>query len=198
MSLLTLLKVGNSFSPIVDHPSRYRMRRENLLPHFGDAESAAVVREPTLPGRGTSEAAATVTATAEPIAAGDLFDAAARALDLGSSRVSGAAAAQPAVPCAFPGGRWTRMGAASAPSAALTPTVGRVEARGEAVPVQRDLPWEDIPVARNDLSEGDLEVVPASRKAEPPIGLEPARKSKATPVSLLDRVKSQWVRGAGK
>lgn len=44
MSLLNLLTVGNSFSSIEDHLSRYKMRPGNLLPRFGDAKPADAAR----------------------------------------------------------------------------------------------------------------------------------------------------------
>lgn len=100
------------------------------------------------------------------------------------------AGGRPPATCGYPAGRWSvkRAFSLSRDSAART----------EAVPVQRDLPWENIPVARNDLSEADLEVVPVPRKPESARATASPRTAKTPSGSLLGRMKAQFFRGARK
>lgn len=155
MSLLSLLTVGNSFTSVEDHPSRYRMSRQNLLPHFGgeerDFEAAATVPASPAPMASAPPAAAREEAP-------DLFPSGRPAASLPAPAVPAPAVPKPARPVpVYPSGRWTvrpRFGLG-----------GTARARTAAEPVQRELPWEDIPVARNDLNEADVEVVAQRRPA---------------------------------
>ena len=191
MSLLNLLQVGNSFAAVEDHPSRYKMRRENLLPHFGDGDPAEAVREPPPSMRNLPAPPA---AAAQPLIAQDLFDTGVRSGAWSASGSKSAAPARPPIPCAYPGGRWSMKRAFSLSREAAA----RTEAGPEAAPAQRDVPWENIPVARNDLSEADVELVTVARKPEPCRGASPAPKARARAGSFLDRLKARFVRGVRK
>jgi hypothetical protein len=187
MSLINLLTVGNSFSSIEDHPSRFKMRRENLLPHFGEADSAEAARDSS---GSILHPAGPCSAGSRPLVDQELCRLEAHSGAAPLSGSPGSAEARPSVTCAYPAGRWSLRQALNPPR--------QTGVRTEAVPVQRDLPWEDIPVARNDLSEADLEVVPAPRKPEGSGASAPLRTSPAPDGSLLGRMKSHWFRGARK
>ena len=187
MRLLNLLTVGNSFSSIEDHPSRYKMRRENLLPHFGDAEPADAARDSN---RSILNLPAPSAAACGPLRAQDLFPSKARSGALPMSKSKTVAEARPPASCADPAGRWFVKHA-------LSPSQDSA-VRPEAVPVQRNLPWEDFPVARNDLSEADVEVVPVPRKPEPARAPASPRTAPTSSGSLLGRMKARWFRGARK
>ena len=167
MSLMHLLAVGKSIRNIKDHPSRYRVTRDKLLPKFGSAEDheasapmpgaanvatevengppAAQAPPPALPGETESESDAVETQTTSP----------------------------PEVvksPLAYPRGRWTLM---------KNPFARKPDSRTDKAPVQAELSLDAIKVVRNDLSDADLEVVPARPgsapvQAKPPPAEEPA------------------------
>ncbi|MBN2507777.1 MAG: hypothetical protein JXQ71_13900 [Verrucomicrobia bacterium] len=191
MSLLTLLRVGNSFSPIEDHRSRYQMCRQNLLPHFGDLEEAAArefARPAARSGPGPDPANGESASGRRRLSgvSGACWSG-------GGPSVRSTAAAPGAIPCAYPEGRWSARRAFWRAGGAA----GRSAAHVEGAPVQRDLPWEAIAVARNDLSEGDLEVVAVPREPAPPGAAAAGRAPKGASGSLLDRLKASWRRGAG-
>ena len=171
MSLLSLLTVGNSFTSAEDHPSRYRMSRQKLLPHFGvsqnlepDGDSGAQQQ----PG----------TAVAALVAAPELFRA-----EASLPALPARAPEHPRHDGGEPGGKANRTG----PWAIRRPFgLGRtLPLRAPAAPEQQDLPWREITVARNDLSEADVVIVPAPRNSSAwPVG----------PLSLPARTRRLWSR----
>ena len=155
MSLLQLLTVGQSFRPIKDRPSRYRMRQQYLLRRFGlsicpgpppggtSPGSSAPAQAPSKPGlKGQSSAVVQTRMNATNL----------------SSTVS--SATPPIVPPQpYPAGRWTskfknQFHRSSAPAP-------------PQVPVQGELSLETVRPVRNDLSDSDLEVVPAVGPVQP-------------------------------
>lgn len=169
MSLLRLLTTGKSLVGVKDTESRYRVTGERLLPQFGSAKnpfSSPGKSEPALPaagpaatqvGNGVSAGGAFRSASVERapvVPRGALRSKAAALLSGWKSRIGGllprprAAAVKPAIP------RFTKPA------------------------VQGELSLDKIKVVRNDLSDADLEVVPAKAPAtpavEPDLGAETA------------------------
>ncbi len=172
MSLLNLLSVGNSFSTIEDHPNRFKMLRENLLPHFGDLE---VDEANDASAQTHGNHCHGCIAEAGLTSARELSEATAN-LPEGARSAAKSEANSPANPMnAYPQGRWTTKRTFFITGKASAPT--------EAQPVQCELPWEDIPVMRNDLNETDVEVVqaarqPASAESSKPVPSEPSRSGR--------------------
>ncbi|MGD0258655.1 MAG: hypothetical protein ABSD29_02395 [Verrucomicrobiota bacterium] len=198
MILLRLLTTGKSLVGVRDAESRYRLPSQRLLPQFGPvrnpfgsgakAELAQTearppedhggngtpAARPSLPGPG-GEPAAVLQPDAEHCAAPAKFDARnlagalwRRATALlsgwqaklcGLLALSGRQAAQPAIP------------------------------RFPKPPVQGELSLDRIKVVRNDLSDADLEVVPAKPPAAP-VATAPAPRA----VEKAEGAKSAWGR----
>lgn len=182
MSLLNLLTVGNSLSTIEDHPSRYRMRRENLLPHFGADESPAKAIPVSAGDPGSAQPSLPLRELAtEPAVRPEQVDA--------PHHVNGASEPaslelEPLPPPAYPRGRWS-LGTAFGQSRSRT-SARAVE------PVQSELPWEDIPVARNDLNEADVEVVRPAPRPQPAATSHAERPAVARRRPLFRRLKARW------
>jgi hypothetical protein len=96
----------------------------------------------------------------------------------------------------YPMGRWTLF---------KNPFVRRVKSVEPVAPVQGEFSLDMVKPVRNDLSDSDIEVVPAARRNEPasPIRLPESRVNPQetdpddAPPAAWDRVKNQ-VFGAGK
>ena len=176
MSLLRLLSAGKSLVGMRDMDTRYRVTSQRLLPRFGPArnpfssrakaepaqaegcppenhnENNTPVTRPTLPGL-SREPAAVLHREAEcrpgPARLGPRN--LARALWL---RMAGFLRDRQAKLCGL-----------------LTPSAGKVSKpaipRFPKPPVQGELSLDRIKVVRNDLSDADLEVVPAKPLAAP-------------------------------
>lgn len=149
MSLMQLLTVGKSFRTIDDRPSPYRMMQQNYLPRFGPMHGGGV-KEPTRPlqpPRPTQP---------KPAWAGVQESARVVAKAVGPRVAQGAAKAAPGERTRGVR-RWFGWGRKAG---------GR---RAGAQVVQGELALDLVKVVRNDLSESDLEVVPAvPRPASPP------------------------------
>jgi hypothetical protein len=170
MSLLRLLTTGKSLVSVSDAESRYRVTRERLLPQFGSAGNPftnAGKSDPTLAearasakygGNGASGSrGGTPSASEEPAAA----------LARGALRSKAAVLLS----------RWMAKigGLRSRPRAEVVkPAIPRFA----KPPVQAELSLDKIQVVRNDLSDADLEVVPAkapaARATEEDVGAETA------------------------
>jgi len=170
MSLLRLLTTGKSLVGMSDVESRYRVTRERLLPQFGSARNPFMSTGKAEPASAEAHASAnyggnsasgsgggTPSASREPAAAlarGALRSKAAALLSRWKAKIGGlrsrprAEVVRPAIP------RFTKP------------------------PVQGELSLDKIQVVRNDLSDADLEVVPAkapaTRAAEEDLGSETA------------------------
>ena len=176
MSLLRLLTTGKSLVGLSDMESRYRVTSQRLLPQFGPArnpfssrvkaepvqtearlpedhnETGATVARPTLPGlRGEPSAVLQREAEHRAVPAKSAPRHLARALWL---RISACLSGWQAKLCGL-----------------LAPSAGK--AAKPAIPrfpksaVQGELSLDRIKVVRNDLSDADLEVVPAKPPAAP-------------------------------
>lgn len=170
MSLMQLLAVGQSVRAVKDRPSPYRMRQQSLLPRFGPAGLSG--QGPPVSGPGISPS---------PDGPCDVGRGVGSAHQLGLGTAPGpaqqpapAAAAAPAQP--YPAGRW------------LTKPWGRVNRVGgpQAAqgPVQGELSLETVRPVRNDLTDSDVEVVPAARPssgAPEPVHRKPEPCAHAAP-----------------
>jgi len=176
MSLLRLLTTGKSLVGVKGDESRYQLTSQRLLPRFGSARnpfnskgnSVPVRAEARLPGDGGENGAAGAGRSVR-IASGGAVTA-----------VPGGANDQTVSACAkgcgrtqalwrmtaalFSGWRTRLTGLLKRPrSEAAKPVIPRFTKQ----PVQGELSLDKIRVVRNDLSDVDLEVVPAPRPAVP-------------------------------
>ena len=150
MSLLRLLTAGRSLIEFKDTPGTYQMNSQHLLPHFGPARnpfsSNATASEVPAIGRvavrqsHVQDCKASATA-GKNTRAGTLRLRAASLLLAWRAKCQG----------------WFRH-AGGRPAKAAIP-------RFTKPPVQGELSLERVRVVRNDLSDADLEVVPAGRSA---------------------------------
>lgn len=155
MSLKNFLAVGQSFSGGTGGKSPFEMRKENLLPRFGQRARAAARDEPTEPQQTdwldeTPRAQETCT-TNEGTAA---------------SAPKPAVAAQPLPQTAPVGSRSERKGLWYY----LTFGFLRRRARRNSLLIQSELMLENVRVVRNDLEDSDLELVVVKKRkkrAEP-------------------------------
>ena len=176
MSLLRLLTTGKSLVGLKDTDSRYRLTSQRLLPQFGRA------RNPFTSGENSASAQAEVRSAEDPGANG------VSEARLGIQSSCG----KPAVglPSAFNGRAVPTSANGQGLMAALRPRVvsllsgwrakvgglfGRPRGKTAkpAIPqftkqaVQGELSLDKIKVVRNDLSDADLEVVPAKQPVAP-------------------------------
>ncbi len=187
MSLLRLLATGKSLVGMKDTESRYRLTNQRLLPQFGPTRNPFSSSEKSEPEQTEARFAG----------------------DDGGNGASGEEH-RSANSCDHHFTEALRLRAAALLSACkgkLTGLVGRVRVkptkpaipRFTKPPVQGELSLDKIKVVRNDLSDADLEVVPASQPTAP-AGSGPAlRTEEGTGVA-----ESRWGRatagffGAGK
>ncbi len=170
MSLIRLLTSGKSLVGLQDSESRYRMRARNLLPKFGSAKNPFLARpEATHRAPASSAAPEPVPGVPEKTPA----ELAAAALEtkrlpmvtsigeakkiLGPGRVAGLFdPVRHWVGKLNPFGGNSRQGRAAKPA---IPAFNRS-------PVQGELSLKNIKVVRNDLTEADVEIVPAKSPAK--------------------------------
>jgi hypothetical protein len=208
MSLLRLLTTGKSLVGVSDLESRYRLTSQTLLPQFGPARnpfSSGAKAEPAQPkARAPEDHGGNGAPPAKPSLSGPRRQPAA-ALQRGAE--------QRAAPAKFDarnlaGALWRRTVAllrrwraklrrllAHLGGQAAKPVIPRFP----KPPVQGELSLDRIKVVRNDLSDADLEVVPAKPPATPTASV-PAPRA----VEKAERAASAWERvttrilGAGK
>jgi hypothetical protein len=156
MSLLRLLTTGKSLVSAQDTESRYRLSTQRLLPQFGPAKNpfsskAETDRAPAAAIPQGAEAGMTTPKTGTQSLARTLWFRTVARWSGWMPKLSGlfarrrVVAGKPAIP------------------------------QFSKPPVQGELSLDRVKVVRNDLSEADLEVVPARLKAAPtPMAVEPA------------------------
>ena len=188
MSLLRLLTTGKSLVGLEDSESRYRESRQRFLPRFGPVRNVFRATDEsgsarTAAGMATEEASASSRQKAaravSPLPARDASEAPSLAPSrlpmvlVSSSRRTFMSALRSRA-AAFPS-KW-----AGKLSALLSRPGGKPVRAGmprlAKLPVQGELSLDSIKVVRNDLSDTDLEVVPA-RLSAPPRGVAPALQS---------------------
>ena len=177
MSLMRLLAATRSIVNIRDRRSPYEMRRQNLLPKFGQPPRAdakaegppAAVAE--LDEEGNSGAGTGVSAASpqtQPQESNERSHMKTNSISgQNQEEAPGSPTPESAVRAAFPHGLWTWF--RSSATALLPP---------EQRAVQGDLALDTLKVVRNDLNEADLEVV-AVRKAVAAAAAGAAKQEKA-------------------
>ena len=178
MSLVRLLTSGKSLVGLQDVESRYRMRRENLLPRFGSSKNPFMARPET------AHPPVMAGATAQPQP------------PLGEPSPAEKAAARMKqtrrLPMAAPAGevrktsltersagvlrRITRLARNLNPLSwrpGRRPAPAQAKPGSNGSPVQAELSLDRIKVVRNDLYDADVEIVPAKSPANTKPG--PAR-----------------------
>ena len=208
MSLLRLLRTGNSLDGVKGTEGRYRLTRQRLLPQFGTArnpfssrENSALVQTeahpPEDPGaKGASEERSGIPSSCEKPAAG--FPSAVQDQVISpNGSCPGPKETPRSRAVAFLGGWRTRvsrlLGRRRVKSA--KPTIPRFTKQ----PVQSELSLDRIKVMRNDLTEADLEVVVASQPSAPAISAQGSRSKEGTvvPQTAWGQVTTR-IFGAGK
>jgi len=148
MSLLRLLATGRSLVSVRETESRYRLTTQRLLPQFGPT------RNPFSPPKRAEQSAA---ATTRPAA--EVGEASAKAGVRGHARRLWLKTA----------GLWSA--GKQKPDALMARPFGKAAKpaipRFPKLPVQGELSLDRVKVVRNDLSDADLEVVPARRNPAP-------------------------------
>ena len=178
MSLVQLLAVGRSLCSIRDQPSRYKMTQQNRLPKFGlptHAESIAAVAE----SRGVTLVRNAGAQARMPGGPGK-EEATMNAIEIQSKASPKTSVAVPAQP--YPSGRWTMKNPFH-----RSPGGGKT-----STPVQGEFSLDAIRPVRNDLSDSDLEIVPAGPPVDPP-ARRPAPGA-ARMDSFEDAAKPLWSR----
>jgi hypothetical protein len=202
MSLLRLLTSGKSLVGLRDTESPYRLTSQNLLPQFGPArnpfsnrvkaepaqtearssenhsEGAASVAKPNIPPQ-SGEPAAVLQKRAEHRAVPAWFNARNLAVALWRRLAALLSASQTKLL-----GLFARSG-----GKATKPAIPRFP----KPPVQGELSLDRIKVVRNDLSDADLEVVPAKPPAAPAV-TAPAPRA----VEKAEATKSAWGRATSR
>lgn len=179
MSFAQLLTAGKSLMGLQNSPTRYAMRKKNLLPKFGSGENPFLGRAETKPSREPAKAPSIQEppwkpAPSAPAQIAPLPERAKEArqetfMSLKSEPAQTAKPVTAAKPVtlreANPVQQWFQR---------LNPLGrSRKSAAKSAVPkfhrapVQGELSLDNIKVVRNDLSEADVEVVPARSAAKP-------------------------------
>jgi hypothetical protein len=208
MSLLRLLTTGKSLVDVSGEESRYRLTSQKLFPQFRPARNPFSSRAKAEPAqmetRSPEDHGGNGASVARPSLPGPRGEPAAVLQRVVEHRV---------VPAKFElrklaGDLWQRM--AAVPSGWRTKLSGLLEhshgketksaiPRFPKPPVQGELSLERIKVMRNDLSDADLEVVPAKLLVPPEVAV-PAPRA----VELTGGTKRAWGRvttrfwGAGK
>src|SRR2546430_8315330 len=184
MSLLRLLAAGSSLKGLRDRPCPYKMTQQNLLPKFGqekpgdtapvaapESPSAAQVRpdQPKQGGRTTLPAWRVVRVLEQRECASPTPGVLIMEQTEAQMNVAEGIAKKDcplAAKVKRPGGLFQRLG--------LNPFRPKPAGRRTAAPVQGELRLEAVRVIRNDLSETDLEIIPAAKKAEETVALPTA------------------------
>jgi hypothetical protein len=175
MSLLRLLTAGRSLVNIGDTETRYRLTSQRLLPQFGSGKNPFSGREAA-----TAMPASAAEPSPEPTAVPANGESPSRAKALwlrAAARMSG----------------WTEKLSGRFARPNVKPTKPAVPQFSKPA-VQGELSLDQVRVIRNDLSDADLEIVTARKKAAPAaVAGEPARGGEGT----LGRVTARLL-GAGK
>ena len=160
MSLLRLLTTGKSLVGIRDSETRYRLTRQRFVPRFGPAENPFCATAKTgsaQPDKGTAAGEPSPLRREKPTNASCGL---VPAVLVGSQRRQFAGMLRSratALRQAWAG----RLAALFFRSRGKAAAVGVL--RTTRLPVQGELLLDRIKVVRNDLSDADLEVIPASR-----------------------------------
>ncbi len=166
MSLLRLLATGKSLIEFKDTPGVYRLASQRLLPHFGPARNPFCTQAKPAPESAMPDRKASATGVGHGFSEA-LWLKAVSLVEACGAKIRGllghasGRAAKPAIP------RFTKP------------------------PVQGELSLDEVRVVRNDLSDADPEVVPASRSA--------ARGKSTSPLRSEEHVEvggSCWGRAA--
>jgi hypothetical protein len=161
MSLLRLLTAGRSLVSVRDTEPRYRVTSQRLLPQFGSGKNPFSGREAATPTQTSAVVAKTEAAMSS--VSGEKSSRA-KALWVG-------AAARMSVWTEKLGGRFARSCAKP-----ISPAIPQFN----KPPVQGELSLDRVQVMRNDLSDADLEIVPARKKpALVPPPFEAAQEAKS-------------------
>jgi hypothetical protein len=206
MSLIRLLTTGRSLVNIRDGDSRYQVTSQRLLPHFGARENpfrSSGKAEPTPTARCSPQAhtpkVAPPAMRATPALGGEPKAAPKHRLADRTASVSSKLRSLIAVLR-----RWTAtiLDGCKAKLARLfarrrSKAAKSAIPRFDKPPVQTELSLDKIKVLRNDLSDADLEVVPAKAPATPTAPDMPAVEKPAVAEDASTRVMEHVV-GASK
>jgi len=182
MSLLRLLTAGRSLVSVRDTESRYRLTTQRLLPQFGSPMS------PINPFESSAGQVLSSPGTSLPTA--KLGEASPKARVWGHARGSWLRVAGLWSACRiWPGVLTLRLTEKPAKQRAIPPLL--------KCPVQGELSLDRVRVVRNDLSDADLEVMPARTSPAPAglVGKSNARTEWAwgrVARRLLPAGKAQW------
>lgn len=184
MSLMQLLAVGRTLNGIRDESHRYRdITGKNLLPRFGVPNRQQMSE---FKGRALAAPAASTSATARTPPNGEALPLA--RVRTGAGRAETTAKPKGSSLAAFVHGQRGRWFVAKS-LVAKSAVPSRPTAHGNAGFVGGKLSLDKVIVVRNDLSDADLEVVPALRPG--PMGREESTSAKAP---KRDMVSSVWSR----
>ncbi len=188
MSLVRLLTTGKSLIGIKDSTSRYQMRHRHLLPKFGAERNPFAAPAASTPARvlaSKSPAAASPGPAASVRGMSPAEAAAARLKETKRLPTAGPAEAKPATRkpsvLALARGwfsRWLQELTRRHRQLPRNPAPKSAISRSGRPPVQDELSLDQIKVVRNDLSEADVEIVPA----------RPEAKARSRPVAAAGRV----------
>ena len=224
MGLMQFLTVGRSLGRISDHPSRYKMTRQNLLPKFGSLKRSAKERGETEPTTGSNESKKPSAAVAgqksmtpyrkaaeAPVKAGIIsriagklkFKKPMQTIEVQTTTFAPPGEAKPV----FPLGRWTML---SNVPLFKNPFAREPKSKAAQPPVQAELCLDAIKPVRNDLSDCDLEIVTSAKRAIEMYPCESTERADRVPAELAgvgaaeqpgeiawDQIKTQFF-GAGK
>jgi hypothetical protein len=157
MSLLRLLTTGKSLVGMSDAESRYRVTRERLLPQFGSARNPFISTGKAEPASAEARPSANCGGNGAAEGGGGIQGAS------GEPAVTRARGALRLKTAALLSGWKAKVGGLlrRPRSKAVKPVIPRFT----KPPVQGELSLDKIKVLRNDLSDADLEVVPARAPA---------------------------------
>jgi hypothetical protein len=165
MSIVRLLAAGKSLVGAQNASSRYRMDKRARLPKFGSTKNpfASEQRRPAVTEPAASEAASPRQAAPAPESVARAKEPAASPTPPATARLRQAV-------------RWLRELCVEANP--IPRLAGPVRSANTALPsftgapIQSELSLDEVKVVRNDLSDADLEIVPA----------KPVRRAEAAPV----------------
>ena len=154
MSLMRLLTVGRSIGTINDQPSRYKMTEQHLLPKFGPIGGG----EEKAASRATQAAAPKVERLKQRLSTWKKMLKPKKKMSSEALNKAGPDNQPIAVvnvpKAAFPLGRWPMI---------KNPFGARRTDQTPSTPKQGELSLDLVKPIRNDLSDADLEVVPACK-----------------------------------
>jgi hypothetical protein len=181
MGLMQLLTVGKTIKGTRESPNRFKMSEQTLLPKFSSPARPAAAESPQAPR------ASVVLAT------GSLFEARPPRPVAPASSTTASSAPAPSI---LPGSQAPVKASGQKPRWSF---FGRLFRRKPprntfGVPVQTEWKLEQVTVIRNDLSDSDLELIPAGRRPaplpEPPASTrEPAPQPAAHPQGAKGRAR---------